>query len=128
MSLIYPLAKVGMETAQIDIMGHPIRIALLSAVYIYNAVHQFRSSLSGVIALSSALASKDNTNGVFRAADIVLPSVTNGFVVTQIVGYIDTGAAATDNLIWLEDGLSMRTNGADVTVHFDPGAYGIFAL
>lgn len=129
MSLIYPIAKQGMESAQIDVMGRPVRCALCNASYTFNASHQFRVSLAGVLALSPVLTGKSNTSGIFRADDTVFSAVTGGSIIAYIAGYIDTGDPTTDPLIWLNDGLSGVTNDQDITVHWDAtGPYGIFAI
>ena len=128
MSQIYPLALQGMLSKQIDVMGNPVRITLLTAAYVFNPSHQFRSSLAGSIALSSPLANKSRTFGVFRADPITLPIVVGGNIITSIVGYIDTGSAATDILVWINDGFAAQTNGADVLIQWDTGPDGIFAV
>ena len=127
-SHVYPLAKQSFITKQIDLGADTIKVALLTSAYTYSAAHQFRSSLSGVIQLSGALASKTETNGVFAAADTTLTSVPGGSTVAALVLYRDTGSSATDDLIAFVDGLSQVTNGSDITIAWDTSAAKIFAL
>jgi len=128
MSTVYPLAKQDFEIGILDIMGNPVRIALCSGVYVYNAAHKFRSSLAGVLATSDVLINKSNDNGTFRAANITLPLVADGDIIQFVIGYIDLGGPSVDRLVWMEDGLTSPTNGADVVVHFNSGPSGIFTL
>jgi len=129
MSAIYPLAKESLLTAQINLVSGTFKVALLTAAYTYSALHQYRSSITAAtIATSGALASKTVTNGVFDAADITLVAVPGGFTVAALAVYLDTGSAATDNLICYINGLSLPTNGGNIPIAWDNGANKIFAL
>lgn len=127
-SHVYPLAKQSFESAGIDLTSVNIKIVLLTSAYTYSAAHQFRSSLSGAIQSSGNLASKTVSNGVFDAADVVFTAVAGGNTIAALVGYVDTGSSATDNLLFFVDGFSQATNGGDITVAWDNGAARIFAL
>ena len=128
-SHVYPLAKQSFLSAGINMTSATIKAALVTSGYTYSASDQFRSALgANSIALSGALSGKSVTNGVFDASDITLSAVAGGSTVAAIVGYVDTGSAATDNLLWFEDGFSLATNGGDITIAWDNGASKIFAL
>lgn len=127
-SAVYPIAKGLFLTSGISLSADTIKLALLTSAYTYNAAHDFRNDLSGVITTSSAFASKTTALGVFDAADVTLTAVAGGSTVAALAIYKDTGNAATDNLIAFFDGYSLVTNGGDITVTWDNGASKIFAL
>jgi hypothetical protein len=94
-------------------------------------LHSFRSSLTGVAALSSALASKSIAGGVFSAADVTFTSVPAGPQCGAVILYRDTGSAATDDLIAFIDnlaGIPVTPNGSNVVTNWDTGINKIFAL
>ncbi len=124
---VFPKAKEAFEQGAIDLMSDTIKVALLTSTYVYDDAHQFRSSLAGVIDLSPALTGPGVTGGKFTADNVTLPSVTTGSVVVALVGYKEVGSAATDPLIWYNDGFTQATNGGDITVIWD-AVNGIFSL
>jgi hypothetical protein len=82
------------------------------------------------VATSGNLASKTSTDGVFDAADVIVPTVS-GASVESLTLYEDTGTESTSNLMCNIDsatGLPLTPNGADVTVQWDAGANRIFKL
>lgn len=101
-----------------------------TALYTYNASHQFFTSISAaVIGTPQILSSKTYTNGVLDAANPVFPSVT-GATGEALVLYIDTGTAGTSRLVAYLDtgvtGLPVTPNGSDINLTFD--AAGIIGL
>lgn len=96
------------------------------------SLHQFRSSLTGVASLTAALTTKTvSTEGVFDCDDSVFALVTAGNACGAVVLYVDTGNAATDNLIAYLDnmsGLPVTPNGADIPLTFDTGSNKVIAL
>ena len=84
--------------------------------------------VGGRVATSGSLANKATTGGTFDADDVVLSSVT-GDPCEYVVGYRNTGADNTSNLMWLIDtatGLPVTPNGSDITIAWNAG--GIFTL
>ncbi len=85
---------------------------------------------AGIVATSSALASKTKTLGVADAADKTLSSVS-GSQFEYIILYQDSGSASTSRLIACIDsatGLPCTPNGGDITIQWDSGANKIFKL
>ena len=109
-----------------------IKAVLLSSAYTYSASHEFLSDISAaVLSTAQTLASKTLTGGVFDAADAVYTAVSAGDTASYVVLYKDTGVAGTSPLLWFVDtatGIPMATNGGDITVQWDGGAYKIFSL
>lgn len=116
----------------LNLTADTIKAALLSDSYTYSASHEFLSDISAsVLSTAQTLASKAVTGGAFDAADVVYTAVASGANAAYVVIYKDTGTAGTSPLIWLVDtatGIPMATNGGDITVQWDNGAYKIFAL
>ena len=77
-----------------------VRAAFLTSAYVYNAAHQFRSDLTGVIGTPVATTARQfATDGTFDA-DFAsyLGSELNGQTVAAIAIFIDTGTAGTSRL------------------------------
>jgi len=109
----------------ISLTADTIGVALLDNTYVFSSVHDFRNDLTGVVALSSSLASKTITSGVFDAADGLASSVTGNAIVAVWL-FKSTGVASTDPLIVFIDGLSLTPNGNNINIIWN--ASGIFAL
>lgn len=93
-------------------------------------VHDFLDDIASVIATSGNFANKTSTLGVFDADDVVVSSVS-GATFEYIVGYKDSGSAATSPLIMLIDtatGLPFTPTGNNVTVAWSNSAERIFKL
>lgn len=128
-SYVYPLAKQSFLSGTINLTSASVKVALLTSAYTYSATDQFRSALTGVIALSAAgLSGVSVAGGVFSASNLTFAAVASGSTIAALVGYIDTGNIATDNLIWFDGGFSQLTNGGDILASWDTGANKIFAL
>lgn len=128
---LYPLARQAFLDGDIDWAANNIKVALVDTTYVYNAAHQFLTSISSdVVATSGNLSGKTSTNGTADANDVVFPAVT-GAQVGSFVVYQDTGVAGTSRLILYVDtatGLPLTPNGGDVNLTFDNGANRIFTL
>ena len=86
---------------------------------------------AAVIGTAVTLTSKSITGGVFDAADVVFTLVAPGANVKFVVLYVDTGVAGTSSLLYLVDtatGLTMATNGGDITIQWDNGANKVVSL
>lgn len=127
-SALYPKFKEQLLTAGLDVEADDIRVILIdSADYTYSSAHDFLDDVAAGsrVAVSSALASKTITNGVFDAADKTLTAVT-GDPSEALIIYKHTGTESTSNLICFIDGLSVTPNGGDIVIQWN--ASGIFAL
>lgn len=110
-----------------------IKAALVSSSYTVNlATHEFYTSISAdVLGTPVALGSKTLTLGVFDAADSTFSAVASGDTALAVVLYKDTGVAGTSSLLAYIDtitGFPLATNGGDIQVVWDGGAYKIFSL
>lgn len=117
-------------TANNDLDGQTVKVALVTAGYTYNSADQYYSSVSAaVVGTPQTLGSKTFTNGVFDAADVLFTSVTGSQVVSLVI-YIDTGNAATSPLVAFIDtgvtNLPVTPNGGDIAITWS--ASGIFSL
>lgn len=120
-------------TSAISLDTDTIKCALIKNDYAQNlATDEWYTSISAsVLGTPQTLASKTITNGVFDAADVTFAAVTAGSVSEGVVLYKDTGVAGTSALLAYIDtitGFPLTTNGGDVTVQWDNGAYKIFSL
>lgn len=129
---IYPKYKEALlgGGANTNLLTGTVKLALVdTAVYTYNAAHQFLTDLSGVVGTAQTLASKTVTNGTFDFADPTWPTVS-GATAEALVCYIDTGVPGTSRLVNYEDtgqtGLPVTPNGGDITYTVD--AAGFFTL
>lgn len=129
---LYPKWKQALLefTANNDLDGQTVKVALVTSGYTYSATDQFYSSVSAsVVGTPQTIGTKTFTNGVFDGADVTFSAVT-GSQVTRLVIYIDTGSAATSPLVaYLDTGvtnLPVTPNGGDIAITWN--ASGIFAL
>ena len=117
-------------TANNDLDGQTVKVALVTSGYTYSSSDQYYSSVTAsVVGTPQTLGSKTFTNGVFDAADVLYTSVTGSQVVSLVI-YIDTGNAATSPLVAFIDtgvtNLPVTPNGGDIAIAWN--ASGIFAL
>jgi hypothetical protein len=107
-----------------------MKVALLTAGYVFSAAHKFVTDLGANIVARAALSGKTVTNGVADASDITFTALT-GLACVYIGIYQDTGVDATSRLVLYDDtitGFPLTPSGADVTVQWDNGANKIFKL
>lgn len=133
-NVIYPTFKSVLLSPGVDLLAATVKACLVCTStggtnYVYSAAHQFFSSVTGaaVLAAGVALTSKTVTAGAFACASVVLPSVAipsggqAGATGQALVFYVDTGTAATSQLIAYMDtetGLPVTPNGANITINF----------
>lgn len=129
---LYPKWKQALLefTANNDLDGQTVKVALVTAGYTYSAANQYYSSVSGsALGTPQTLNNKTFTDGVFDADDVTFTAVTGSQVVSLVV-FIDTGNAATSPLVAFIDtgvtNLPVTPNGGDISITWN--ATGIFAL
>lgn len=129
---LYPKWKQALLefTANNDLDGQTVKVALVTAGYTYSAANQYYSSVSGsALGTPQTLNNKTFTNGVFDADDVTFTAVTGSQVVSLVI-FIDTGNAATSPLVAFIDtgvtNLPVTPNGGDISITWN--ATGIFAL
>lgn len=131
---IYPKWKEAIVQASANSsLGGTVKAALVdTGTYTYSAAHEFLSSLTGIVGTAPTLASKTFTDGVFKNTVASTWTAVSGASCEAIVIYIDTGVAGTSRLVAYIDtgqtGLPVTPNGGDITMTWDVGANGIFAL
>lgn len=128
-SAIYPKAKESALQGALNMSTGTVKAALVdTGTYTYSAAHQFLTSLTGVVGTAQAVGTKTFTNGLFSGGNVTFTAVT-GASAEAIVLYIDTGTAATSQLIAFIDtatGLPVTPNGGDITITWSGS--GIFQL
>lgn len=129
---LYPRWKQALLefTANNDLDGQTVKVALVTAGYTYSGANQYYSSVSAsVVGTPQTLGNKTFTDGVFDADDVTFLAVSGSQVVSLVI-YIDTGNAATSPLVAFIDtgvtNLPVTPNGGDITITWN--ATGIFAL
>lgn len=110
-----------------------IKVALVKNTYPQNlSTDEFYTSISAyVVGTPQTLASKSVTGGFFDAGDATFLAVVAGDTLEAVVIYKDTGVAGTSPLLFYIDtitGFPLATNGGDITVQWDNGAYRIVSL
>ena len=125
-NIVYPKFKEALLRGDGDLEGGTVMIVLVDlAAYTYNAAHDDISDVPAAARIGEPqeLTDKTITDGVFDAANVVVPAVT-GPTVEAVLFYLSTGL-----LIGLYDtgvGLPITPNGGPVNVNFN--ASGIFGL
>lgn len=130
---LYAKGKEALLSGAINIPTDTIKAILVSNGYTPNInTHQYLSSLEAYrLNTDQTLGTKSITSGVVDAADVTWTAVAVGATGSYVALYKDTGSAATSPLIALFDTITnfpVSTNGGDITVQWDNGAYKIFAL
>lgn len=131
--------KLLSSSAAISMDTDTIKCSLVTNDYAQNlSTDEFFTSITGHLAggaeatmNTQTLGSITLTLGVFDAADVTFPSVTAAEVCEGVVIWKDTGVDATSPLLAYIDtitGFPLTTNGGDVTIQWDSGAYKIFSL
>ena len=130
---LYPKFKESLLTGGANLSTANVKAVLVDfGAYTYSAAHQYLSDIpvGARISTSPNLTTKTITSGVFDADDTTFTAVP-ATSVEAVVLYIDTGTAATSQLIIILDtvtGLPITTSGGDVALSWDNGANRIFAL
>ena len=128
---LFPKGKQKFLTAAINLSTDTIKAILITDGYTYSTAHEFLSDLGTTVGTAQTLANKTVTDGVFDAGDVTFAALAPGATLKAVVLYKDTGVAGTSALIDYIDavtGLPMATNGGDVQIQWDNGAYKIFSL
>lgn len=129
MNKVYPKAKEGFMSGGINLLTDPIRAAIVDAAsYTYSDTHQFLTDVPTRIADSQLLTSKTVTNGNFDCTNPVFSAVPAGGPHEYLVLFVDTGVAATSELLVFTDtatGLPVTPNGTDVTVNLGSYYFGL---
>ena len=130
---LYGLGKQKLLTAAINLSSDTIKAALVNTSYTPNlATDEFHSTISTyILGTPQTLGSKTVTLGVFDAADVTYSAVAGGSTALGVALYKDTGVSGTSPLLALIDtitGFPLATNGGDIQIVWDSGAYKIFSL
>ena len=130
---LYALGKEKILSGAINLPSDTIKVALLKNTYPQNlTTDDFYDDISAyVIGTPQTLGSKSVALGVFDAGDVTYTAVTAGDTLEGVVIYKDTGVAGTSPLLAYIDtitGFPLATNGGDITIQWDNGAYKIFSL
>ena len=130
---LYTKGKEKILSGAINFTSDTLKVALVKNDYAQNlATDEFYSSISAsVLNTDKTLLAKTVAGGAFDADDVTWTAVAAGAVSEGVVIYKDTGNPATSPLIAYIDtitGFPLATNGGDITVQWDNGAYKIFSL
>lgn len=132
MNALYPKWKQALLefTANNDLDGQTVKVALVTAGYTYSGANQYYSSVSAsVVGTPQTLGNKTFTDGVFDADDVTFLAVSGSQVVSLVI-YIDTGNPATSPLVaFIDSGvtnLPVTPNGGDISITWN--STGIFSL
>ena len=131
---LYARGKQRMLEKLISFKDDDIQALLVSADYTPDlSTHEFLSDVQAHALGSGAkpLANKTTTLGVFDASDVTWLQVAGGATAKAVVLFKNTGVAGTSPLLGYIDtitGFPVGTNGSDITVQWDNGAFKIFSL
>ena len=131
---LYARGKQRMLEKLISFKDDDIQALLVSADYTPDLnAHEFLSDVQAYALGGGAkpLTSKTTTLGVFDAADVTWLQVAGGATAKAVVLFKNTGAAGTSPLLGYINtitGFPVATNGSDITVQWDNGAFKIFSL
>lgn len=130
---LYALGKEKILSGSIDFTSDTLKVALIKNTYAQNlTTDEFYGTINTyTLGTPQTLTSPTVTLGVFDAADVTYTAVTSGDTAEAVVIYKDTGVDGTSPLIAYIDtitGFPLATNGGDITVQWDAGAYRIFSL
>ena len=119
--------------AQVNFDTDTIKARLVKNSYAQNlSTDEFISSVTAITgSTDQTLANTSVTDGVFDADDITFTAVPAGETSEGVVIYKDTGVAGTSPLLMYIDtitGFPLATNGGNVVIQWDNGAYKIVSL
>lgn len=130
---VYVLGKEKILSAQINFSADTLKVRLVKNTYAQNlATDEFISSVTKITGTTDQLLTgKTVTGGVFDAGDPTFTAVPAGETSEGVVIYKDTGVEATSPVLLYIDtitGFPLATNGGDITIQWDNGAFKIFSL
>ena len=130
---LYNKGKEKILSGAINFTSDTVKVILVKNTYPQNlATDEFLTDVSAYrLNSDQTLASKSVATGVFDAGDVTYTAVTAGDTSEGVVIYKDTGTAGTSPLLAYIDtitGFPLATNGGDITIQWDNGAYKIFSL
>lgn len=131
---LYARGKQRMLEKLISFKDDDIQALLVSADYTPDLnAHEFLSDVQAHALGGGAkpLANKTTTLGVFDASDVTWLQVAGGATAKAVVLFKNTGEAGTSPLLGYIDTITsfpVATNGSDITVQWDNGAFKIFSL
>ena len=130
---LYAKGKEKFLSGAINLISGTIKVSLVKNTYPQNlATDEFYTDISAyVLSTNQTLGGKSVTGGVFDGGDVTYPAVTAGDTSEGVVIWLDTGVAATSPvLIYIDTitGFPLLTNGGDISVQWDNGAYKIYAM
>ena len=129
----YAKGKEKILSAAVNFTADAIKAVLVKNTYPQNlAADEFYTDISAyVVGTPQTLTAKAVAGGVFDAEDAAFSAVAAGDTLEGVVIYKDTGVAGTSALLAYIDnitGFPLATNGGDITIQWDNGAYKIFSL
>lgn len=119
---MYPSAAQKLWEGEFDWVNDTIKVALLSATYVYSDAHDFHNDLSGIVA-THTLTGKSNSLGILDADNPVLV-IAPSSPITQAVIYKDSGVSATSPLMFFLDsanGLPFTPDGSELELEWFDG-------
>jgi len=130
---LYLKGKEKILSGAVDFTTDAINVALVRNDYPQSlTTDEFLSTISSyVVGTAQTLTAKTILNGAFDADDATFTAVAPGDTIEAVVIYKDTGAAGTSPLLAYIDvitGFPLTTNGGDISIQWDSGAYKIFSL
>lgn len=129
----YKLGAQAVLNKLVDMVSDTLKVALVKNTYPQNlTTDQYYSTISSyVVGTPQTLGSKSVALGVFDAADATFTAVAAGDTIEAVVIYKDTGTPSTSPLLLYLDtitGFPLATNGGDIPIVFDNGAYKIVSI
>jgi hypothetical protein len=129
----YVKGKEKILSGAVNYPADTIKVALMKNTYPQDLANdEFFGPISAyVVGTPQTLTTKTITGGAFDANDVTFLSVVAGDTLEGVVIYKDTGVAGTSPLLHYVDnitGFPLATNGGDITVQWDNGAFKIFSL
>ena len=134
MNARYAYFNQQLLSKQINWLSDTFKVVLIdtNAYFVNTAIHRTLSDVPVVarIAVSGPLTSTSATDGVARAADLTIPTVSGPVIGAWII-FHDSGVETTSELVCYIDtanGLPNNPQGSNVDIHWDTGPNGIFKL
>lgn len=124
---VYPKAKEGMLTGDVDVMGETVRLQMFDDDVVYDETDEFLSNVTGTaVGAAVEITNKDVANGQFTG-DTSAFTPPNGHTVIALIVFIDTGLASSSRVLAFLDTkddttpISIPTTGGSMLLHWvDP--------